>query len=244
MFRKLAEHKHKFSIFILLVAASAICLLLSAVRMNRSDSARYAFLLWNLMLAWIPFMFAALAYILASSRKRILYLLILASAAAWLLFFPNAPYILTDLQHLSYVSDGMPVWYDVMMLIWFAWTGLLLGMVSLYFMQEIVERMLGRAGGWLFVLVVTGMSSFGIYIGRFMRWNSWDAWQQPFALASDIWNQLRHPLANKEAYGFTFIFTLLFMFIYVALTVFGNLTYEWQKQKLAGTQPTRIKSAR
>jgi uncharacterized membrane protein len=244
MSQKLAEHKHKFSIFILLVAASAICLLLAAFHMNRSDSARYSFLLWNLMLAWIPFVFGTLAYILASSRKRILYLLILASAAAWLLFFPNAPYILTDLQHLSYGSDGIPVWYDVMMLIWFAWTGLLLGIVSLYLMQEIVERMLGRAAGWLFVLVVTGLSSFGIYIGRFMHWNSWDVWQQPFALARDIWNELRHPLANKEAYGFTFIFTLLFMFIYVALMIFGNLMYERQKQKPAGMQPTHIKPTR
>ncbi len=241
MFRKLTEHKNKFAIFILLVAASAISILLAAIRISRSDSLRYTFLLVNLILAWIPFVFAALAYALANARRRILYPLIFISAAAWLVFFPNAPYILTDFQHLSQVTDGIPVWYDVILLIWFAWTGLLLGMVSLYLMQEIVARMLGNLSSWLFVIVVTGLSSFGIYVGRFLRWNSWDAWNRPIPLARDIWDELRHPLANKEAYGFTLMFTLLFLFIYLALVVFGNLTIERQKQTLAGGQPTQVK---
>ncbi len=242
MLRKLIEqHKNKFAIFVLLAAASAISILLAAIRMSRSDSLHYSFLLWNLMLAWIPFIFAALAYTLAHARKRILYLLILASAGAWLVFFPNAPYILTDFQHLSQVTDGIPVWYDVILLIWFAWTGLLLGMVSLYLMQEIVARMLGSVSSWLFVIIVTGLSSFGIYVGRFLRWNSWDAWNRPIPLAHDIWEEIRHPLANKEVFGFTIMFTLLFLFIYLALVVFGNLTGEHQKQKLAGTQPTRVR---
>jgi len=243
MFRKLSEqHKNKFAIFVLLAAASAICFLLAAVRMARSDSTHYGFLLWNLMLAWIPFIFAALAYTLANVNKRILTLLIFAAAAAWLVFFPNAPYILTDFQHLSQITDGIPVWYDVILLIWFAWTGLLLGMVSLYLMQEIVARMLNsNAASWLFVVCVTAMSSFGIYVGRFMRWNSWDAWNHPLPLAQDIWAEIRHPLANKEAFGFTFMFTLLFLFVYLTLYIFGNLMREHQRQKLTGTQPTRVR---
>jgi uncharacterized membrane protein len=237
------KYQNKFAIFLLLAAASMICFMLAFVRMTRSDSTRYGFLLWNLMLAWIPFVFAALAYALANVRKRILYLLILAAAGAWLVFFPNAPYILTDFQHLSQVTDGIPVWYDVLLLIWFAWTGLLLGMASLYLMQEIVARMLGSTASWLFVVCVTGLSSFGIYVGRFMHWNSWDAWTNPLPLAQDIWDEIRHPLINKEAYGFTFMFTLLFLFIYVALGIFGNLTIERQKQKLAGAKSTQTKQA-
>jgi uncharacterized membrane protein len=240
MRQKLAAHKHKFTIFILLVAASAVSIFLMAIRMAQSDSARYAFLLWNLILAWIPFMFAALAYALANARKRILYLLIFASALAWLIFFPNAPYILTDFQHLSQVTDRVPVWYDVILLAWFAWTALLLGMVSLYLMQEIVARTLGATASWLFVVVVTGLSSFGIYVGRFLHWNSWDTWRNPLPLALDIWDQIRHPLVNREAFGFTFMFTLLFLFIYIALVVFGHLTHERQKQITVGTQPTRV----
>src|SRR3954465_15334040 len=113
MRQKLSIHKHKFTIFIFLVAASAISIFLMAIRMNRSDSVRYAFLLWNLILAWVPFLFASLAYALANARKRILYFLIFASAVVWLVFFPNAPYLLTDFQHLSQVTDQIPVWYDV-----------------------------------------------------------------------------------------------------------------------------------
>lgn len=241
MFKNLDNHKNKFSIFVLLASASAISVLLESIRMARSDSVRYAFLLWNLLLAWIPFLFAALAYASANSRRRILYPLILASAGAWLLFFPNAPYILTDFQHLSQVTDGIPVWYDVIMLIWFAWTGLLLGVVSLYLMQEIVARLLGNVASWLFVISVTGLSSFGIYVGRFMRWNSWDTWVKPLPLLRDIWNEIRHPIANKEAFLFTIIFTMLFLFIYMTLVIFGDLKGERQKHRLAGTQPTRIR---
>jgi len=230
------KYKNKVAIFLLLAAASAVCFIFTFIRMARSDSTHYQFLLWNLMLAWIPFIFAALAYTLANIRKRFLYLLILAAAAAWLIFFPNALYILTDFQHLNVVTDGIPIWYDVVLLIWFAWTGLLLGMVSLYLMQEIVMRMLGTTASWLFVVCVTGLSSFGIYVGRFLRWNSWDAWNNPVPLAQDIWNEISHPLANKDALGFTFMFSLLFLFIYVALVVFGNLPRERQRQRLAGTK--------
>lgn len=242
MLRKLAAHKNKFTMFLLLMAASAVSVLLEGVRMGRSGNTQYGFLLWNLGLAWIPFILATLAYVLASARKPILYLLILAFAAAWLVFFPNAPYILTDFQHLSNSVDGIPVWYNVILLIWFAWTGLLLGLVSLYFMQEIVARLFGNMASWLFVVVVTWLSSFGIYVGRFMRWNSWDTWSQPMPLIHDLWDEVSHPLLNKEAYGFTLIFTLLFLFIYVTLVVFGKVTGERQKQRLTGTQPTRVRS--
>jgi uncharacterized membrane protein len=88
-------------------------------------------LLWNLFLAWIPFIIAYFTYT-TSIRRRWLYFIVPISAILWLVFFPNAPYILTDFQHLSYVSGEIPVWYDVILLIWFSFTGLFLGMVSLF----------------------------------------------------------------------------------------------------------------
>ena len=97
----------------------------------------------------------------------------------WLAFFPNAPYILTDFLHLGSMGDIVPGWYDVLLLYWFAWTGLILGIVSLYLMQEIVTRGLGTAAGWVFVVVAAGLGSFGIYLGRFLRWNSWDLVRRP-----------------------------------------------------------------
>ena len=230
MVEKIKKYKNIISIFCLLAVASAISLFLAAVRISRSDSVRYSFLLWNLMLAWIPFLFAALAYTLANLRKRILYLLVFASAMAWLVFFPNAPYILTDFQHLSYVTDGIPVWYDVILIVWFAWTGLLLGVVSLHLMQDIIARMLGKTVSWFFVLGVTVQVGFGVYVGRFMRWNSWDTWNRPTALLLDIWEQVRHPLANKETFIFTIIFSALFLFVYLTMRLVGNLAPQHREQ--------------
>ena len=231
MFVKIKKHRNLIAIFILLAAASIISFFLASVRITRSDSTHYNFLFLNLSLAWIPFFFAGLAYALANIRKRILYLLVFVSALAWLIFFPNAPYILTDFEHLSYTSDGIPVWYDVILLVWSAWTGLLLGVVSLYLMQEIIRRMLGSTVSWVFVLIVSILGSFGVYVGRFMRWNSWDVWHRPTALLLDIFDQLRHPLANKDTYIFTAIFTALFLFIYITITLVGNLMNEQAKIK-------------
>ena len=101
-------------------------------------------------------------------------------------FFPNAPYILTDFLHLGSMGDIVPGWYDVLMLFWFAWTGLMLGVVSLYLMQDIVARALGGAAGWVFVVLAAGFGSFGIYLGRFLRWNSWDLLRRPGPLAGEL----------------------------------------------------------
>ena len=228
MLTKIKKHRHLIAIFLLLAAASAISLFLASVRISRSDTTNYKFIFINLGLAWIPFFFAGLAYALANSHKRILYVLVFVSALAWLIFFPNAPYILTDFEHLSYTSDGIPVWYDVILLVWSAFTGLLLGVVSLYLIQDIIRRILGSPISWVFVIVVSVAESFGVYVGRFMRWNTWDIWHHPVALVLDIFDQLRHPLANKDTYIFTAIFSALFLFIYITIALVGKLMNERQ----------------
>ncbi|HEY2981774.1 MAG TPA: DUF1361 domain-containing protein, partial [Anaerolineales bacterium] len=108
----LRSHRYKIAIFALMTAASLMCILLVAARIQYSDSGRYTSLMWNLFLAWIPFVLAYLAYGL-SWRKHLLYLAIPVMTLLWLLFFPNALYILTDLQHLSRETYNTPLWYDV-----------------------------------------------------------------------------------------------------------------------------------
>jgi uncharacterized membrane protein len=220
-----SHHKYKLLIVLLLALASAISVGLALARMAYSGTPDYASLIWNLVLAWIPFIFAGLAY-LVSWGRRWLWLPAAACALVWLLFFPNAPYILTDFQHLSETAASAPVWFDVIMLIWFAWTGLLLGVVSLYLMQEIVRRAFGRVSGWLFALAVTVFGSFGISLGRFLRWNSWDVLQEPVPILHDLWGWLRYPFSNLRIYGFTLLYTLLFLFVYLALRAFGHLQAE------------------
>jgi uncharacterized membrane protein len=217
------DHKYKIGVFVLLSAASAICISLVAARFAYSASNRYISLVWNLFLAWIPFILAYLAYIF-SWRRTLMFLVIPTFAFLWLIFFPNAPYILTDLQHLSQGSSSVPLWYDVIMLIWFSWTGMLLGIVSLNLMQEIIKRQISRWAGWVFVFMVAGLSSVGLYVGRFIRLNSWDVLQNPVVIASNISEWLSDP--SLRSLGFIALYTLFFIFIYLTLYAFGHILKE------------------
>ena len=217
-------HRFAYAIIGLLLAASLVCVGLMVARFEYSHTYHYWFLLWNLVLAWVPFVFAAIAYSLASARRAVLYVLIVAAAIVWLAFFPNAPYILTDFLHLGSMGDIVPGWFDVLMLYWFAWTGLMLGIVSLYLMQEIVARGVGMWAGWVFVVVAAGLGSFGIYLGRFLRWNSWDIVRRPGPLADELLGRVTDRASQPRLLGFTLLFALLFLFIYVAVYIFAKLT--------------------
>ena len=140
---------------------------------------------WNLFLAWVPFVLALVVY--ARARSGISRATLLALASLWLLFFPNAPYILTDLKHIGR-GGGIPVLYDVLLLSAAAWTGLLLGLTSLFLMHAVARRLLGVVSAWALVVGVLALSSFGIYLGRVQRWNSWDVFVRPGALLGQIAN--------------------------------------------------------
>ena len=219
----IVQNRYKIAIFGLMALASAICVFLVAVRITFSDSKRYTTLVWNLFLAWIPFVLSYLAYTL-SWRKRFLYFTIPVTAFLWLIFFPNAPYILTDLQHLAKQTTQAPLWYDVIVLVWFSWTGLLLGLVSLYLMHDIVQRTFGRTLGWVFVLVVSGLSSFGVYLGRFVRFNSWDILNDPKEIVVTILGLAIDPSMRMVA--FTVLFAVFYLFVYLTLYSFAHLVQE------------------
>ena len=219
------DNKYKFYLAGLLVAASFISLILGVTQHYVSDSDTYPFLLFNLSLAWIPFIAAVLAY--TSMVNKVTFFLVMPiSTLAWLMFFPNAPYLLTDFQHLTTTSRESLIWFDVIVLVWVAWTGLLLGMASLYLMQEIVTITFNRVAGWIFAVGATILSSIGVYLGRFLRWNSWDILQDPLPIAKDMAGIVRHPFSNLSTYVFTILFTLLILFIYVAFHIFGYMVRE------------------
>ena len=230
MYRSLSDYfshnKYRLMMFFLLAGATIFSVAIWRVRSEFSGTVHYAFLIWNLFLAWIPFIIAYFTYTVSINRKWI-YVVIPVAAFFWLIFFPNAPYILTDFQHLAGEWRGVPVWYDVMLLIWFAFTGLLLGMVSLFLMQEIIRREFGRWVGWAFVALVTGLSSAGIYMGRFLRWNSWDILRNPAGLAIYTFERMLNP--SLQAIGFTTLFAAFFLFLYITLYTFAHLLLERQK---------------
>ena len=132
----------------------------------------------------------------------------------WLLFFPNAPYILTDLFHLRYDQLSMPIWFDLVLILAYAWTGLLFGFLSLWD----IERLLAE---WVHPKLVTALSvsllflgSFGIYLGRYLRWNSWDLITEPFRLIYDIGDRIVNPFEHPRAWGMT-----------ISMGIFLNMIY-------------------
>ena len=215
-------------VFGILAFASVFAISLVGFRIDQTDSGHYAFMIWNLFLAWIPFLIAYFTYA-ASIPRRWLYAILPVSAFLWLIFFPNAPYILTDFQHLSNPSDA-PVWFDVLLIIWYAFIGLFLGMVSLFLMQEVVRREFGSGLGWGFVLIVAGLTSIGVYMGRFLRWNSWDILHNPGGLAQFTLYYLIHPTTRSLL--FAVMFTPFFIFVYLLLYAFGHLLLEGRQNKI------------
>jgi uncharacterized membrane protein len=217
------QNRYKIAIFALMTSASLICVLLVAARITYTDSVQYTNLVWNLILAWIPFVLAYLAHAL-SWKRLLLYFVLPITAFLWLIFFPNAPYILTDLQHLVKESSSAPLWYDVIVMIWFSWTGLLLGLVSLYLMHDIVQRTFGRWFGWAFVLIVSGISSFGVYLGRFVRFNSWDLLDDPTEIVVTVLGLAIDP--SMRLIAFTILFAMFYLFVYLTLYSFAHLLQE------------------
>lgn len=227
MFGRLRNHfsrsKYSIAVFVLLNVACLMSIGLVVARVAYSERADHLGLIWNLFLAWIPFMLAYFAHAV-SWRRASLYFVIPAVALFWLIFFPNAPYMLTDLQDLARDPGGAPLWYDVIIVVWASWTGMLLGVISLYLMQDIIVRTFGRAAGWIFVFVISGLSSFGMYIGRFVRLNSWDILQDPAEAAMEILGIVVDPSMRLAA--FTFLYTFFFLFVFLLLYSFSHMLQE------------------
>ncbi|HYZ20380.1 MAG TPA: DUF1361 domain-containing protein [Gaiellaceae bacterium] len=192
-----------------------------AVRVAYSDNLHYAALVWNLFLAWVPFVLALVVY--DRYHRGAAPLPLLAGGVVWLLFFPNAPYIVTDLKYLG-SWDGAPIWFDVVLASAAAWAGLALGFLSLYLMQAVVRRVLGTLNAWLFVLAVLALGSFGIYLGRFQRWNSWDVFTQPGALLRDLEAGLTSPADQAKALAVTVLFTAFLAATYLVFYSFLSLS--------------------
>ena len=167
-----------------MAGASAVCLAVFGARVLWTGNWSHLVLVWNLFLAWVPLGFALAADRAAArpfrGRGRLL-----GFSAAWLAFFPNAPYLFTDLVHLGWRPTPV-FWMDLVLILLFALTGLALGFLSLYLMQSLVARRLGRAVGWLFVASAAALGGVGIYIGRFLRWNSWDVLLNPLDVLRDV----------------------------------------------------------
>jgi uncharacterized membrane protein len=198
--------------FIRLLSIAAVacvwCAALLGYRIHWAGHTKFVFLAWNLFLAAIPLGFA----VLLSKIER--WRLATPFISGWLLFFPNAPYVLTDLLHL-HPRSGIPVWYDLLMLLSFALVSLWMGFQSLQLVQVWIARKSSLLMAWSFVGICLMLSGFGIYLGRFLRWNSWDIVSNPGSLLGDIWERFADPLAHGQTWGVTLGFGGLLLVAYL-----------------------------
>ena len=210
---------------VLVVALVATTLLTSVLGITDPAAPRVYptwFLLWNLVLAWVPVFFAAG---FATVRRRVW---LLPLGLGWLAFLPNSPYLVTDLVHLG---DGVELWRHVLQYGFAAWTGIMLGVVSMRLIHQRVEREWGRILGWAAVVVSIALCSIGVVIGRFQRWNSWDLVTRPDAVLASTFEWVRSPFAYVQSTG-----------VAVAVAAFFGLAYLtiWSLSCLGSGQSQRI----
>jgi uncharacterized membrane protein len=203
-----------------LVLASGLCIVLLAIRVHYPHGLEFRFLAWNLVLAWIPFLLAVALYDAARRDRRRSFLWLLGGA--WLLFLPNAPYIVTDFVHVGRVS-GVPVWFDAGMIASFAGVGLVLGLGSVLLVQGVIERRFGTLVGWVALAPIFLLCSAGIYIGRVRRLNSWDAITQPDSLLRAVAARLADPFARPEMIVTLVGVTCLLVVAYLVLYTVSDL---------------------
>jgi uncharacterized membrane protein len=217
------HHSLRLAVYAMLAAATILCMVLVRARFteNAANRDNYDFLVRNLLLAWIPLLIALMTEGLQTFR-RAFHVILPLGCVIWVVFFPNAPYLLTDFQHLRLFSDSLQQWYDVIMVIWFAFTGLFLGLVSLHVMHRLVGLRFGRMVGWAFVVAAAFLASAGIYIGRFFRFSSWEALGNPIGFGGDLWEQVLNSGSNSP--GFVALYTLFLLFVYVLMHVLGSLS--------------------
>jgi uncharacterized membrane protein len=175
-----------------LLGASVFCLALVLARRHLYGPGGFRYLVWNLGLAWAPLLFALLLY--AAYRRRHTLAELLALGAAWLVFLPNAPYMVTDFVHLG---DRHRL-VDAAILASFAFTALALGFASLLLVQIVVTRRFGTLPGWAVALGAMFLASAGVYLGRVHRFNSWDVLTRPRLVAWTMWQALDDPFAHAH----------------------------------------------
>ena len=220
--KKIKFEIKRLSFLLLLVAFFYI---LFRLRSSVLGERHYAFMVWNLYLAWIPYGISCVMLLISRyTQSKWWTLSLLPLGALWLIFFPNAPYMITTYAHFSWVGflryDGVMAfalqpWYDFVLFNSAIWSGVLAGLASLQITHNIVEKHFGKIAGWATVVIVNFLSSWAIYLGRFIRLNSWYLFRNPTIL-------LPYILLCRDRMLFIFLLAVFLVLMYTAVYSFGK----------------------
>lgn len=190
------------------ILLTGLCLILVLARIIKTEQFSFVFMLWNLFLAFVPYW---LSIYLSNSKKSGRFKLVIV-ASLWLLFLPNSPYMLTDLFHLQ-KRPGLPIWYDLLLILSFAITGMYLFYLSVIRMVIYAKDHFPKIHHPLSLIILFLLVSYGVYIGRFLRLNSWDV-LNPVSLTKSCLSTFIYLPRLKDMTCFTLLFSLLLSFIY------------------------------
>jgi uncharacterized membrane protein len=212
---------HIIQLLGLLVLLSLFAVILLEVRMLKVGSTFHKAFEWNLFLAWIPLIVAFVLYLL-HKKNKLSFFVFTFGFTIWLLFFPNAPYIITDLVHLKvFMVKTFPYWYDVIMIFSFAFSGLLCGLLSLYLIQKLLRKYFHKILTACIILICIFLTGIGIYLGRVLRWNSWDIFNKSkqVSIIQDITNTFlqTNSLAFILVHGVLLLLAYLFFLFLIKI---------------------------
>jgi len=196
---------------VFMVMLSLFCLGTTLFRRLYVGSWGFFFLNRNLLLAFVPWALTTISYFKPKIQQSVLG--IFSLLIFWIIFFPNAPYIITDLFHLR-VLRAMPVWYDTLMILSYAWTGILFGFLSLWDIERILARKLPRSIVTIFSGLLLFVGSFGIYMGRFLRWYTWDFFTRTSEILMDIGDRFTDPFQYQTTWGVTLFMGVFLNIVY------------------------------
>ncbi len=207
------------------------CFLFIAVmitaRMIYSGNGSYLFMVWNLFLAWIPYLMS-IYFEQLNDKKKIIQVFVFM---CWLLFFPNALYIVTDIIHIAQ-TQAAPLWYDAVLLFVSSLTGLVLAFASVINIEKYIRLIFARKFVTPIIILLLFAGSFGVYLGRFERWNSWDVLYNPLSMVVNIATRFAFPITHTKTWVVTFLLTGLYSLCWFLIKCFPVFTIENKKQRV------------
>ncbi|HEY0750685.1 MAG TPA: DUF1361 domain-containing protein [Chitinophagaceae bacterium] len=200
-----------------LIVSYSFSIALVLFRVIYTGQGMFSFLIWNLFLGWLPYLVSSYLSKNKITGGFLFYLLLVC----WLLLLPNAFYIITDLFHLR-DRELVPLWFDLAIIFSFAWNGLITGVLSMRQVEKILIAKWKLDSEWMYVFPLMFLNAMGIYIGRYLRFNSWDVITNPFQLYTDILYLVVHPIRNRFDWSMMICFALLLTVFYTTLKKFSR----------------------
>jgi uncharacterized membrane protein len=219
---KFGHFSSRQRVVISLAGMTAVSLVLLLVQIHRSHSAEHAYLVWNLFLAWLPLLLSAVLVRLLATHLWSHWLPVVVTLG-WLLLLPNSFYMISDYVHLQDMPAN-DLLYDIVVFTAFIFTAAALGFASLYTVHSELKHRLGHRLSSLLVAIILFACSFAIYLGRDLRWNSWDILLNPAGILFDVSDRLLHPLGHPGTLSTTLSFFILLGSLYVVGWQLGEAT--------------------